>query len=151
MAQRARVVAVDHGLEFSAKEFFDRQNQVPARWSIAQGGGVHFLRRCSTGAHQKIDFYLNAVGPVRMIREIEIPLAQRVVVDAILKLVAEAGRDLLNKEGHVIRIAVTNVNDDGLAARAVEAVREWKFKPATDKQGNAVAVLVPIEATFRLY
>jgi len=46
---------------------------------------------------------------------------------------------------------VTNANDDVLAARAFAAVREWKFKPATDKQGNAVAVLVPIEVTFRLY
>ena len=29
--------------------------------------------------------------------------------------------------------------------------RKHLCKPATDKQGNAVAVLVPIEVTFRLY
>ena len=58
---------------------------------------------------------------------------------------------VIDKKGHVIRSAVTNANDDVLAARAFAAVREWKFKPATDKQGNAVAVLVPIEVTFRLY
>lgn len=58
---------------------------------------------------------------------------------------------VIDQEGRPIRIAVTSANDEGLAAKAVEAVREWKFKPATDKEGKAVAVLVPIEVTFRLY
>ncbi len=58
---------------------------------------------------------------------------------------------VINQEGRAIRIAVTSANDDGLAARAVEAVREWKFKPATDENGKAVAVIVPIQVTFRLY
>jgi outer membrane biosynthesis protein TonB len=46
---------------------------------------------------------------------------------------------------------VTKANDDGLAKRAIESVREWKFKPATDKEGKAVVVIVPIEVTFRLH
>jgi TonB family protein len=58
---------------------------------------------------------------------------------------------VINQEGRAIRIAVTSANDEGLAAKAVEAVREWKFKPAKDKEGKAVAVIVPIEVSFRLY
>lgn len=58
---------------------------------------------------------------------------------------------VINEEGRAVKIAVTKSSDDGLAARAVEAVRKWEFKPATDKNGNAVAVLIPIEVTFRLY
>jgi TonB family protein len=58
---------------------------------------------------------------------------------------------VINEEGRVIRIVVTKANDDGLAKNAVETVRGWKFKPATDKDGKAVAVIVPIEVNFRLY
>ena len=58
---------------------------------------------------------------------------------------------VINEEGRAGRIAVTKANDDGLAIKAIEAVRKWQFKPATDKEGKPVAVLVPIEVTFRLY
>jgi TonB family protein len=58
---------------------------------------------------------------------------------------------VIDQEGRAGRIVVTKVPDDGLARRAVEAVRGWKFKPAMDKEGKAVAVIVPIEVTFRLY
>jgi hypothetical protein len=54
---------------------------------------------------QEIDFYLNAVGPVRMIREIEVPLPQRVVVDPILKRVPETGKDLLDRFGYFGAVA----------------------------------------------
>jgi TonB family protein len=57
---------------------------------------------------------------------------------------------VINQEGRAIRIAVTRANDGGLAAKAVDAVRKWKFKPATDKDGNAVAAIVPIEVSFSL-
>jgi hypothetical protein len=90
------VVTVDHGLELSAEQFFKCQNQIPTPAGGADGRGVHLLRGKSAGAHQEIDFYLNAVGPVRMIREIEVPLPQRVVVDAVLKPVAETGNDVLD-------------------------------------------------------
>lgn len=58
---------------------------------------------------------------------------------------------VINEDGRAIKIVVTKTNDDGLAKKAVEAVRGWKFKPATDKVGKAIAVIVPIEVTFRLY
>jgi outer membrane biosynthesis protein TonB len=40
--------------------------------------------------------------------------------------------------------------DVELAQRAVEAVQKWRFKPARDREGQPVAVIVPIEVTFRL-
>jgi len=38
----------------------------------------------------------------------------------------------------------------GLDERAIEAVRQWRFEPAT-KDGQPVAVLVNVEVNFRLY
>jgi TonB family protein len=38
----------------------------------------------------------------------------------------------------------------GLDEKALEAVRQWKFAPAT-KDGHPVAVRVAIEVAFRLY
>ena len=58
---------------------------------------------------------------------------------------------VIDQEGRTGKIAVTNANDDGLAVKAIEAVRKWRFKPATDKEGKPVSVLVPIQVTFRLY
>jgi TonB family protein len=55
---------------------------------------------------------------------------------------------VVNQEGRAIRITVTRATDSGLAANAVEAVRKWRFNPARDKDGNFVAVMVPIEINF---
>ncbi|MGB2669394.1 MAG: energy transducer TonB [Candidatus Acidiferrum sp.] len=57
---------------------------------------------------------------------------------------------VINEDGRAGRIAVTRANDDGLAIKAIEAVRKWQFSPAPDKGGKADAVLAPIEVTFRL-
>ncbi len=38
----------------------------------------------------------------------------------------------------------------GLEEKAVEAVKQWRFKPALGPSGKPVAVVVPIEVTFRL-
>jgi TonB family protein len=38
----------------------------------------------------------------------------------------------------------------GLDEKALEAVRQWRFDPAT-QDGQPVAVLVNIEVNFRLY
>ena len=48
------------------------------------------------GAHQEVDFYLDAVGSADVIFEIEVPLTEGVVVHAILELVAEASGDLFD-------------------------------------------------------
>lgn len=39
----------------------------------------------------------------------------------------------------------------GLDEEAYNAIRKWKFKPATNKNGTSVSVLVPVEVTFRLF
>jgi TonB family protein len=38
----------------------------------------------------------------------------------------------------------------GLDQKAVEAVKQWKFDPAT-KDGKPVAVQINVEVNFRLY
>jgi len=58
---------------------------------------------------------------------------------------------VIDQEGRAGKIAVTTATDDGLAVKAIEAVRKWRFKPATDREGKPVSVLVPIQVTFRLY
>jgi periplasmic protein TonB len=40
--------------------------------------------------------------------------------------------------------------DPGLHGKAMEAVRSWKFEPAT-KDGKPVAVHLQVEVQFRLY
>jgi len=54
-------------------------------------------------------------------------------------------------DGRAKNIAIVKDPGRGLGARAVEAVRDWKFKPAVGPDGNPVAVLIPIDVTFRLY
>jgi len=53
-------------------------------------------------------------------------------------------------EGDARDVRVTKSLTPDLDAEAVEAVRKWKFKPAT-KDGQPVAVQIFAEANFRLY
>src|SRR6266404_944106 len=57
---------------------------------------------------------------------------------------------IISPEGRASNVAVVKDPGLGLAEKAIEAVGEWKFKPAS-KDGNSVSTLVPIEVTFRLY
>jgi outer membrane biosynthesis protein TonB len=38
-----------------------------------------------------------------------------------------------------------------LDEQAFYAIKKWKFRPAKNKDGTSVAVIVPVEVTFRLY
>lgn len=58
---------------------------------------------------------------------------------------------VITEGGRAGRMAVIKANDDGLARNAIYAVREWKFKPATNKEGKPVAVITPIEVSFSIY
>jgi len=58
---------------------------------------------------------------------------------------------IVTSEGRAGKIVATRGPNESITKKAVEAARDWKFKPATDKEGKAVSVLVPIEVTFRLY
>lgn len=65
----------------------------------------------------------------------------------------EGAVDLLivvTPEGRATDIRVTKSPGLGLDAKAIEAVRKWKFKPAS-KDGKPIATQVPVEITFRLH
>jgi TonB family protein len=47
-------------------------------------------------------------------------------------------------------IFVTQPAGYGLDAQAVNQILSWKFKPAIDAQGHAVAMQIPVEVTFKL-
>lgn len=56
---------------------------------------------------------------------------------------------VVDELGRAKRIAVIKGDENGLTARSIDAIRGWKFKPAT-KDGHPVTVCVPIEVVFRL-
>lgn len=57
----------------------------------------------------------------------------------------------ITPQGVVTDIVVLRRAGYGLDEKAVEAVREWKFKPATGPDGKPVFVRVPIEIMFRFF
>jgi TonB family protein len=57
---------------------------------------------------------------------------------------------VLNSEGVPTNIHVVHPLGLGLDAKAVEAVQNWKFSPAT-KDGEPVAVKIAVEVDFHLY
>jgi len=59
-------------------------------------------------------------------------------------------RLVVTAEGNAENITVVSKLGLGLDEKAVEAVQQWRFKPASDPDGNPVATVVPVEVTFRL-
>lgn len=57
---------------------------------------------------------------------------------------------VITPDGRAIEIQVVKGPGLGLEEKAVEAVKQWRFKPAMGPGGKAVPVVVPIEVTFRL-
>jgi TonB family protein len=57
----------------------------------------------------------------------------------------------INEEGHAKDIKVKVGLPYGLTQQAVEAVKEWRFKPATSPDGKPAAVRQTLEVTFHLY
>jgi len=55
---------------------------------------------------------------------------------------------VVTSEGKATNIQVVRTLGMGLDEKAIDAVRRWRFKPAT-KDGKPVNVQVPIEITFR--
>jgi hypothetical protein len=58
---------------------------------------------------------------------------------------------VITPEGRLTNIRVTKDPGYGFAERAVEALTEWRCKPALGKDKKPTAVTVPIEITFRDY
>jgi TonB family protein len=57
---------------------------------------------------------------------------------------------VVDGNGRTSDIAVKNGLTPDLDKNAVNAVKSWKFKPATDVDGKAVATSVPVEIVFRV-
>lgn len=57
---------------------------------------------------------------------------------------------IITADGRAIEIQVVKGPGLGLEEKAVEAVKQWRFKPALGPGGKPVSVIVPIEVTFRL-
>ncbi|HMI50918.1 MAG TPA: energy transducer TonB [Candidatus Saccharimonadales bacterium] len=58
---------------------------------------------------------------------------------------------LISLEGRAVKMHSVRQIGYGLDEQAFNAIKSWKFKPATDDQGDPIPVIVPIEVTFRLY
>jgi TonB family protein len=59
---------------------------------------------------------------------------------------------LITANGVPSQIRPVHFLGNGLDEEAFEAIKRWRFKPATSKQdGTPVATIVPIEVTFRLF
>jgi protein TonB len=56
----------------------------------------------------------------------------------------------ITKEGRVAEARVKRAVDPRLDAAALEAVRQWTFKPARDKEGRPVAVIFTVTLRFAL-
>jgi TonB family protein len=57
---------------------------------------------------------------------------------------------VINADGRATQIRIAKSLGSGLDEKAIEALKEWKFKPATDADGRSVPVFTPIELVFRL-
>ena len=57
---------------------------------------------------------------------------------------------IVDEQGNPQRIATVRHIDHGLDEKAIEAVRQYKFKPAM-LQGKPVPVEVNIEVNFKIY
>jgi len=58
---------------------------------------------------------------------------------------------VITPDGRAIDIHVAKGLGLGLDEKAIEAVREWRFKPALGPDGRPASVRVPIEVDFHLY
>ncbi len=55
----------------------------------------------------------------------------------------------VTEDGRAVYIGVLKSVPFGMTEVAIQAVSKWKFKPAIDKNGKPVSVIVPIEISFR--
>lgn len=57
---------------------------------------------------------------------------------------------VIDKSGSVIEAKASESPDPSLAQAAIDAVRQWKFKPAVNKKGEPVQVKTTIIMNFKL-
>jgi outer membrane biosynthesis protein TonB len=57
---------------------------------------------------------------------------------------------LVNADGGAGNIKIVRTPSPGLAGAAIRKVRNWRFKPAHNFQGEAVPMVVDLAVSFRL-
>jgi TonB family protein len=57
---------------------------------------------------------------------------------------------VITVDGRVTEVQVVKGPGLGLEEKAIEAVKDWRLKPAMGPNGKPVPVIVPLEITFRL-
>jgi TonB family protein len=57
---------------------------------------------------------------------------------------------IIDASGRAQRVWEVSGLSDGLTEQAMDVVRRWRFKPAQVPNGDTVAVMVPVDVTFRL-
>jgi len=58
---------------------------------------------------------------------------------------------VVTTDGRATNVMIVKDPGNGLGMQAIESVREWKFKPALGPDGRPVAVICPVEVTFRFF
>jgi protein TonB len=86
---------------------------------------------------------VNLGAPIRRVEPRYPPIAAQAHISGVVELVAVVGVD-----GHIREVTLKSGNPL-LVPAAIEAVRQWLYKPTT-LNGNPVEVISPITVTFRL-
>ena len=59
-------------------------------------------------------------------------------------------RATIGTDGSVLKAEAVKSPDPALSAAAVDAVKQWKYKPATTKEGKPIQVTATITVNFKL-
>ncbi len=57
---------------------------------------------------------------------------------------------IIDKEGRVLELKAVESPDERLTKAAMDAVKEWKFKPAVNSKGKPLQVKVTLTVNFKL-
>jgi TonB family protein len=57
----------------------------------------------------------------------------------------------IDVDGRVAEVSIVRGLPCGLNKEAIATLYQWKFRPATDRDGQPLEVTVPVEVSFRLY
>jgi protein TonB len=71
--------------------------------------------------------------------------ARKGKVQGAVKLDATIGTD-----GRVVDLKIAESPDDSLSKAAMDAVKNWKFKPAVNSKGKPIKVKMTLTVNFRL-
>ena len=85
-------------------------------------------------------------SPVEIVHPVYSPEARLAELEGVVLLGTRIGTDGLARD-----IRVNRPLGFGLNERAVEALHQWRFRPAMDREGKPVPVYVGLILDFRLH